>query len=147
MFNISFGEILIIGAIGVIVIGPARLPQTARFVGHFIGRAQRQVSSIKAEIKREMALEDMKSAQQDFEDARHNLRNVFNQAAAGVNEAAGEAQKSIQEAQAAATGAPAAPPPVAPAIKAAEGAAAGEAEKASEANEASEEKASANKAP
>lgn len=75
MFNLSFGEILIIGTVGILVIGPTRLPETARFIGHFIGRIQRQVTSVKADIKREMALEDMKSIHRQYEDAAQDMQN------------------------------------------------------------------------
>lgn len=84
MLGISFGEILIIGTIGLIVIGPKRLPETARFLGHLFGRMQRQVNSVKADIRREMALEDMKTIHREYEETARGVKNAFDQAASGV---------------------------------------------------------------
>ena len=60
MFGISFGEILLIVTVGLIIVGPKRLPETARFIGHLFSRVHRQVNSVKADIRREMDLEDIK---------------------------------------------------------------------------------------
>lgn len=84
MLGISFGEIIIIATIGLIVIGPKRLPETARFLGHVFGRVQRQVNSVKADIRREMALEDMKKIHREYEETARSVKNVFDQAATGV---------------------------------------------------------------
>lgn len=87
MLGISFGEILIIATIGLLVIGPKRLPETARFIGHLIGRVQRQVNSVKSDIRREMAMEDMKSIKEEYQEVGQNMRNVFDQAASGMSHA------------------------------------------------------------
>lgn len=85
MLGIGFGEILIISTIGLIVIGPKRLPETARFLGHLFGRLQRQVNSVKSDIRREMAMEDMKKIQREYEDTTRDMRNAFDQAADGIS--------------------------------------------------------------
>lgn len=87
MLNIGFSELLIIGAVGLIVIGPQRLPQTARFIGHFLGRVQRQVASVKSDIKREMALEDMKKIHREYEQTAKEVSDVFADTAKQVREA------------------------------------------------------------
>lgn len=69
MFDISFGEIFIVVAVGLIIIGPRQLPQTARFLGHLVSRVQRQIAGVKSEIRREMELEDLKNIQREYETA------------------------------------------------------------------------------
>ena len=69
MFGISFGEILLIVTVGLIIVGPKRLPETARFIGHLFSRVHRQVNSVKADIRREMDLEDIKNIHREYEDA------------------------------------------------------------------------------
>ena len=71
MFSISFGEMMVILIMGLLVIGPSRLPATARFLGHLIGRIQRQVSSVKRDIKREMDLSELREMQDGYEKASH----------------------------------------------------------------------------
>ena len=60
MFDIGFSELAAIGVVALIVIGPERLPKVARTAGHLLGRLQRYVSTVKADISREMELDELK---------------------------------------------------------------------------------------
>ena len=54
MFGIEFSELLVIGVVALIVLGPERLPKVARTAGHLFGRLQRYASEVKQQVKREM---------------------------------------------------------------------------------------------
>jgi len=76
MFDISFSELIVIGIVALVVIGPERLPKVARTLGHLLGRAQRYVGDVKADIQREIQLDELKKLQaqmaesaQSFEDS------------------------------------------------------------------------------
>ena len=56
MFDIGFSELMVIGLVALIVIGPERLPRVARTLGHLAGRLQRYVAAVKADINREVEL-------------------------------------------------------------------------------------------
>ncbi|WP_018078715.1 Sec-independent protein translocase protein TatB [Thiobacillus denitrificans] len=60
MFDIGFTELIVIGVIALIVIGPERLPKVARTAGHLYGRMQRYVSSVKSDISHEMQLDEIR---------------------------------------------------------------------------------------
>jgi sec-independent protein translocase protein TatB len=60
MFDIGFSELLVIGVVALVVIGPEKLPRLARTLGHLAGRLQRYVSDVKSDINREMELEDLR---------------------------------------------------------------------------------------
>ncbi len=60
MFDIGFWELLVIGVVALLVIGPERLPKVARTAGLWLGRARRFVSTVKADIDREIAAEELK---------------------------------------------------------------------------------------
>lgn len=62
MFDIGFWELTIIAIVGLIVIGPERLPDVARTVGHWVGRVRRFIVNVKADIDREMQQEELKKA-------------------------------------------------------------------------------------
>ncbi len=80
MFDISFTELMVIALVGLIVIGPERMPKVARAAGHLLGRLQRYVSDVKSDISREMQLEDLKKLQaQVAEQARDMERQVNEQ--------------------------------------------------------------------
>src|SRR5690606_29889675 len=63
MFDIGFSELVVIGLVALIVIGPERLPRVARTVGALLGRFQRYVNDVKTEVRREMEIEDLKRFQ------------------------------------------------------------------------------------
>lgn len=62
MFDIGFLEIIIIGIVGLVVIGPERLPDVARTAGRWLGRVRRFISNVKADIDKEIQQEELKKA-------------------------------------------------------------------------------------
>src|SRR5487761_2548042 len=60
MFEIGFSELVVIMVVALVVIGPERLPKVARTLGHLWGRAQRYVNGVKADIERDMAMEEFR---------------------------------------------------------------------------------------
>jgi len=80
MIDFGFDKIALIGAVALIVIGPEKLPRVARTVGALIGKAQRYVADVKAEVNRSIELEDLKKMKTEFEDAARNVeQTVSNQ--------------------------------------------------------------------
>jgi sec-independent protein translocase protein TatB len=69
MFDLGFTEIMIIAVAALIVIGPERLPKVARTLGHLFGRMQRYVNDVKADISREMELDELRKLQASVRDA------------------------------------------------------------------------------
>ena len=62
MFDIGFLELAIIAVVGLIVIGPERLPEVARTVGTWVGKFRRFVSSVKSDIERELRQDEIRKA-------------------------------------------------------------------------------------
>lgn len=60
MLDIGFSELVLIAGIGLIVLGPQRLPVVTRTVGTLLGRAQKYVSDVKNDIQRQMELEELR---------------------------------------------------------------------------------------
>ncbi len=96
MFDIGFSELLVIAIVALIVIGPQRLPQVARTLGHLFGRMQRYVNDVKADIAREIELEELKKMQSSIEDTAHTLRDSFTRE---VSDTESELNKLAQTAQ------------------------------------------------
>ena len=67
MFDVGFSEMMVIAVVALIVIGPERLPKVARTLGHLWGRAQRYVNGVKADIARDMAVEEFRQLQQQVQ--------------------------------------------------------------------------------
>ena len=75
MFDIGFSELLVIGVVALIVIGPEKLPRVARTVGHLAGRLQRYVSDVKADINREIELEELRKMRDSMQQAASNFES------------------------------------------------------------------------
>ena len=69
MFDIGFSELVVIGVVALIVIGPERLPKVARTAGHLLGRFQRYAASVKSDISREMQLEELRKVGEGFKES------------------------------------------------------------------------------
>lgn len=78
MFDVGFTELMVIALVGLIVIGPERLPKVARTAGHLLGRLQRYVSDVKSDISREMQLEDLKKLQAQVQEQARDLERQVN---------------------------------------------------------------------
>jgi sec-independent protein translocase protein TatB len=95
MFDIGFSELMVIAVVALIVIGPERLPKVARTLGHLFGRMQRYVNDVKADISREMELEELKKLQTTMQDAARSFEHSVTRE---VNATESELQKIAQEA-------------------------------------------------
>lgn len=62
MFEIGFWELVMVGVVALIVVGPERLPGLARTAGLWLGRARRMLAEVKAEVDRELQLEELKQS-------------------------------------------------------------------------------------
>ena len=76
MIDFGFDKIALIGAVALIVIGPEKLPRVARTVGHLIGKAQRYVADVKAEVNRSIDLEELNKMKGDFETAARDVQQT-----------------------------------------------------------------------
>ncbi len=65
MFDIGFSELLLVGVMGLIILGPERLPQAARTVGLLIGRVRRTMSGIQQEIEQEVRNQEIREKLKD----------------------------------------------------------------------------------
>jgi sec-independent protein translocase protein TatB len=75
MIDIGLSKMALIGAVALIVIGPEKLPRVARTVGTLLGKAQRYVSDVKAEVNRSMELDELKKMKDTVENAARDVHN------------------------------------------------------------------------
>ncbi|PNB75908.1 twin-arginine translocase subunit TatB [Pseudomonas sp. GW456-E7] len=60
MFGISFSELLLVGLVALLVLGPERLPGAARTAGLWVGRLKRSFNAIKQEVEREIGADEIR---------------------------------------------------------------------------------------
>jgi len=75
VIDLGISKIAIIGAVALVVIGPERLPGVARTLGTLLGKAQRYVADVKAEVNRSIELDELKKMRDSVEGAARDVEN------------------------------------------------------------------------
>lgn len=97
MFDISFSELILIGIVALVVLGPERLPRVARTVGHMFGRAQRYMNEVKSDIQREIDLDEINSIKKQMEDASTSIKQSVNQLSNQIKDPLEEARQAVNQ--------------------------------------------------
>ena len=101
MIDLGISKMALIGAVALIVIGPEKLPRVARTVGTLLGKAQRYVADVKAEVNRSMELDELKKMKESVEGAARDVEQSVQTAASDFEkdwaEATGEASAAIED--------------------------------------------------
>jgi sec-independent protein translocase protein TatB len=77
MIDLGISKMALIGVVALIVIGPEKLPRVARTVGALLGKAQRYVADVKAEVSRSMELDELKKMKETMEGAARDVQNTI----------------------------------------------------------------------
>lgn len=77
MIDLGISKLALIGAVALIVIGPEKLPRVARTVGTLLGKAQRYVADVKAEVNRAMDLDEIKKMRETVESAARDVESTI----------------------------------------------------------------------
>ncbi|MEH0167769.1 Sec-independent protein translocase protein TatB [Roseateles microcysteis] len=86
MLDFGFDKLALIGAVALIVIGPEKLPRVARTVGHLLGKAQRYVADVKAEVNRSIELDELKKMKTQMETAAQDMEQSVRQEVASAGQ-------------------------------------------------------------
>ena len=97
MLDFGIDKIALIGAVALVVLGPEKLPRVARTVGHLLGKAQRYVADVKAEVNRSIELEELKKMKTHVEDAARDVHNEIREHVDSANTAFGSIGKNWNE--------------------------------------------------
>lgn len=111
MIDIGLSKMALIGAVALIVIGPEKLPRVARTVGTLLGKAQRYVADVKAEVNRSMELDELKKMKDSVESAAREVHDSIQTSASAFGKDWAEAIDSAALPSPTATMAVAAPAP------------------------------------
>lgn len=96
MIDLGISKLALIGAVALVVIGPEKLPRVARMAGTLLGKAQRYISDVKAEVNRSMALDELKKMKESVEGAAKDVSQ-------SIHDNAADFEKSWSEATSGAT--------------------------------------------
>lgn len=86
MFDLEVSKLALIGAVALVVIGPEKMPRVARTIGTLLGKAQRYVSDVKAEVNRSMEMEDLKKMKENMDNALSDVQSSVLNATTKLNQ-------------------------------------------------------------
>ncbi|HKR76608.1 MAG TPA: Sec-independent protein translocase protein TatB [Rhodanobacter sp.] len=109
MIEISFGKLVLLALVALIVLGPEKLPGAARTAGALLRRVRNGWDSVRAEVERELEVEEIKrtareaaaraeAAQNEFKDSMQQVRQPVDEAAATLKSAAAAPEPAAPEA-------------------------------------------------
>jgi sec-independent protein translocase protein TatB len=98
MFDIGLSELMVIGVVALVVIGPERLPKVARTLGLLFGRLQRYVTQVKSDISREMEMAELGKVKTEFESAARTFQTDIESKASDVSREVQETQTALENA-------------------------------------------------
>ncbi len=98
MFDFGFSELVMIGIVALVVLGPERLPTVARTAGQWLGKAQRMVQQVKSDIEREAELSELKKVQDEAKGVADDLTKTIKGEASEIEKSVQDLQKDVNAA-------------------------------------------------
>jgi len=98
MFGITFSELMVILVVALVFIGPEQLPKVARTMGMLWGRAQRYVNGVKADIARDMAIEEFRQMQEKVQQEARHAEQALKQGVQSASEGANQQVRALNDA-------------------------------------------------
>ena len=97
MFDVGFSELIVIAIVALVVIGPERLPKVARTAGLLLGRLQRYVNDVKADISREMQIDELKKLQAQMQESARSFENSISSEIQSVEQLVDQTAQSVEQ--------------------------------------------------
>ena len=104
MIDIGLSKMALIGVVALVVIGPEKLPKVARTVGTLLGKAQRYVNDVKAEVNRSMELDELRKMKENVESAARDVEQSVHTSAKDFEKDWSDATSSLSDSSSGSTG-------------------------------------------
>jgi sec-independent protein translocase protein TatB len=95
VIDLGISKLALIGAVALIVIGPEKLPRVARTVGTLLGKAQRYVNDVKAEVNRSMDLDELRKMKDTVQDAARDVEQSIQSSASDFEKQFSESGQTL----------------------------------------------------
>ena len=95
MIDLGISKLALIGAVALIVIGPEKLPRVARTVGTLLGKAQRYVNDVKAEVNRSMDLDEFRKMKDTVQEAARDVEQSIHAGASDFEKQFSESGQTL----------------------------------------------------
>jgi len=95
VIDLGISKLALIGAVALIVIGPEKLPRVARTVGMLLGKAQRYVNDVKAEVNRSMDLDELRKMKDTVQEAARDVEQSIHTGASDFEKQFSESGQTL----------------------------------------------------
>jgi sec-independent protein translocase protein TatB len=95
MFDVSFSELMLIGVVALVVLGPERLPKVARTAGQWLGKLNRYVAQVKQDIDRDIKLDELRKMQQDMKETAQRYEILATQVGRQAEETVAHVEETV----------------------------------------------------
>ncbi|OOZ36334.1 Sec-independent protein translocase protein TatB [Solemya velesiana gill symbiont] len=99
MFDVGFFELLILGLVALLVVGPERLPKLAHTAGKWLGKGRSMISSVKADIDKEIKAEELKQVLEEQKKKMNPLEEVIEETSSTMQDLKNETESTVRDAQ------------------------------------------------
>ncbi|GAA3994467.1 Sec-independent protein translocase protein TatB [Comamonas faecalis] len=96
MIDIGLSKMALIGAVALVVVGPEKLPRVARTIGTLLGKAQRYVADVKAEVNRTMEIDELRKMKETVEGAARDVEQSIHSTTRDLEKDWSETTASIE---------------------------------------------------
>ncbi|MCP3687897.1 MAG: twin-arginine translocase subunit TatB [Gammaproteobacteria bacterium] len=97
MFDMGFTELIVIGIVGLVILGPERLPKVARTAGKYFGKLRRFMSSVKADVESELRSDELREIFEKQSEELQSLKKVVDDVGKDVGESVSELEASVNQ--------------------------------------------------
>ena len=95
MFDMGFAEMMIIGIVALLVIGPERLPSVARKAGAYVAKVKRFITNVKSDVEREFRTDELQQMLKQQQEELSSLKDIVNETKKDVD--LGSIEKSLRD--------------------------------------------------
>ncbi len=99
MFDVGFWELMILGLVALLVVGPERLPKLAYTAGKWLGKGRSMIQQVKTEIDKEIKAEELKELLEEQKKKMNPLEEVIEETSEAMTDIKNQAETALQEAE------------------------------------------------
>lgn len=99
MFDVGFFELMILGVVALLVVGPERLPKMAHTAGKWLGKGRSMISSVKSEIEKEIKAEELKEILEKQKKQLNPLEEIIEETTSSVQDLKRETEAALSSGQ------------------------------------------------
>lgn len=97
MFDVGFVELMLIGIVGLVIIGPERLPGVARTLGKYVGKLRRFMTNVKADVESELRADELREILKQQQNSLQSVKKAVDEVDKEINASVNDMEQDIDK--------------------------------------------------